>query len=513
MSNSPSLDPEISRLQRENQHLSEQVKRLVRAERRMIESQNQFDQQIALYRQLNEVGKQFSKTFSIQDILHHAVQFVIYELNFERCLVLQSQTEERFHAEMWDGYHDETNINQLVIDLKEPGYAPLLAETDYLICSATCEDADLRKLGDRVEMDEFVVFAIAPDTTLEFLLVIGNTAPRAKYHCRIQHDEDALIGLMNLIAQVNAAITQAKLYAQVHDRAATLEQTLQELQQAQTQLVQSEKMSSLGQLVAGVAHEINNPVNFISGNLMHADGYVGDLLHLIQLYRQHYPNAGPEIQEAVESMELDYVIEDLPKLLSSMSMGADRIQEIVASLRIFSRMDEAENKAINIHDGMDSTLMILQHRLKANGRRPAIAIHKAYGDLPLVECYGGQLNQVFMNLLSNAIDALEDQCDQAKDFKPEITIQTRMIDSSWISVSIADNGTGIPEAIQQRLFDPFFTTKAVGKGTGMGLSISHQIITERHNGTLKCVSTPGQGTEFIITIPSRQENSEFGGRN
>jgi len=304
------------------------------------------------------------------------------------------------------------------------------------------------------------------------------------------------------------AIRQSEM--EVKEKAAQLEQTLQELKQTQAQLVQNEKMSSLGQLVAGVAHEINNPVNFIYGNLSHANTYTRELLELIHLYQEHYPQPAPKIQGKAEEIDVEFLIEDLPKLLNSMKVGADRIQAIVASLRTFSRMDEAEMKAVNIHDGIDSTLMILQSRLKSTDQRPGIAIQQEYGDLPLVECYAGQLNQVFMNIVSNAIDALEEVVERdqrertASDFTPTITIRTQKLDSSWIQITIADNGSGIPETIQQRLFDPFFTTKPVGKGTGMGLSISYQIVTEKHGGRLHCQSAPGTGTEFRIEIPLHQ---------
>lgn len=312
--------------------------------------------------------------------------------------------------------------------------------------------------------------------------------------------------LQAITVQLAIALNQADLYAQTRNKARELEQTLQQLTSAQSQLIQSEKMSSLGQLVAGVAHEINNPVNFIYGNLTHANDYTQDLLHLIELYQNHYPNPVPEIQEEVEAIELEFLMDDLPKLLSSMKVGADRIQLIVASLRTFSRMDEAEMKAVNIHDGIDSTLMILQHRLKAKHNHPEIQVIKEYGNLPLIECYAGQLNQVFMNILSNALDALEDRdsqlsADQMRQNPSIISITTKMLDSDRVIIRIADNGPGMTETVCNRLFDPFFTTKPVGKGTGMGLSISYQIVTDRHKGSLKCTSSPGQGAQLAIEIP------------
>ncbi|MCC3504358.1 MAG: PAS domain S-box protein [Microcoleus sp. PH2017_19_SFW_U_A] len=312
--------------------------------------------------------------------------------------------------------------------------------------------------------------------------------------------------LQAITVQLAIALNQADLYAQTRNKARELEQTLLQLTSAQSQLIQSEKMSSLGQLVAGVAHEINNPVNFIYGNLSHANEYTQDLLHLIELYQNYYPDPVPEIQQEVEAIELEFLMDDLPKLLSSMKVGADRIQLIVASLRTFSRMDEAEMKAVNIHDGIDSTLMILQHRVKAKPNYPEIEVIKEYGQLPLVECYAGQLNQVFMNILSNALDALEERdarlsVEQMRENPSSIRIWTEMPKPDRILVRIADNGPGMTETVRNQLFNPFFTTKPVGKGTGMGLSISYQIVTDRHNGSLKCTSAPGEGAQFAIEIP------------
>ncbi len=284
-----------------------------------------------------------------------------------------------------------------------------------------------------------------------------------------------------------------------------VEMALRELQRTQTQLIQSEKMSSLGQLVAGVAHEINNPVNFIYGNLGHADQYTQELLKLVQAYQTHYPEPPPAIAQQSKAMDLDFMVNDLSKLIESMKEGARRIREIVLALRTFSRLDEAEVKSINIHDGIDSTLIILGNRLKPKPNHPGIEILRNYGSLPLVECYPGPLNQVFMNILSNAIDAIEIAIEQGKQITPAISIHTGLIDESRAQIRIGDNGSGIPEAIKQRIFDPFFTTKPVGSGTGMGLAISYQIVTDRHQGTLSCRSQSGEGTEFVIQIPLKQK--------
>lgn len=317
--------------------------------------------------------------------------------------------------------------------------------------------------------------------------------------------------LQAVMAQLAIAITHAELYHKTRTKAQELEQALGELQRTQTQLIQSEKMSSLGQLVAGIAHEINNPVSFIYGNVGHAGDYIRDLLRLLELYRVTYPESTDEIQALAEDIELDFLVEDLPKLLDSMKVGATRIQEIVRSLRTFSRVDQSERKPVNIHEDLDNTLLILEHRLKAAGGNPQIEVVKEYGDLPPVECYAGQLNQVFMNLLTNAIDALEeaqplvsrDNTEQLSS-KPGIKIKTQVVDANCVSITIADNGIGIPGDVLSRIFDLFFTTKPVGKGTGLGLAISYQIIVEKHKGNLHCHSVPGKGTEFVIEIPIKQ---------
>ncbi|MEG4442997.1 ATP-binding protein [Microcoleus sp. AT9_B5] len=269
----------------------------------------------------------------------------------------------------------------------------------------------------------------------------------------------------------------------------------QELKETQSLLIQTEKMSSLGQMVAGIAHEINNPVNFIGGNIDYANQYIENLAGLVTLYQEYYPNPPDAILERIEDIELEFLREDLPKTLSSMKMGADRIREIVVSMRNFSRSDDGKMKSADIHEGIDSTLVILNHRLKQG-----IQVIKQYGKLPAVECYPAQLNQVFMNVICNAIDALEEVKKGDKGYSPTIWVSTEIKADNTVTVKIRDNGPGIASACAQQIFDPFFTTKSIGKGTGLGLAISYQILA-KHHGKIEVNSQIGQGTEFVITLP------------
>lgn len=286
------------------------------------------------------------------------------------------------------------------------------------------------------------------------------------------------------------------LEQRVTERTLELSQALENLQRSQLQLVQSEKMSALGQLVAGIAHELNNPIGCIASNLAPAFGYVADMTQAIEFYRQSYPEAESKLQQMLGDIDIEFVLEDLPKLLTSMKLSAERMREISISLRNFSRSDATSKVKSNLHDGLESSLTILQHRLKASGSRPTILVFKEYGDLPLVACYPGLLNQVFMNILANAIDSLE----EVMGATPYIRIQTDVVEESVI-IRISDNGTGMTQESQEKAFEQFFTTKSLGKGTGLGLSIARQIVEEKHKGRLSFTSQVGQGTEFAIALP------------
>ena len=324
--------------------------------------------------------------------------------------------------------------------------------------------------------------------------------------------------VQQVATQLGVALQQAELFCQTQQQSEQLSQTLTELQQAQLTMVQAEKMSSLGRMVAGIAHEINNPISFIHGNLSHVESYTQDLFRLIHLYQEHLPTPPQEFQAEIEDVDFDFLEEDFSKLLCSMKTGTDRIREIVLSMRHFSRLDGANINAVDIHKSIDNTLTILHNRLRAKPNRPIIEIAKEYGQLPLVDCYAGQLNQVFMNLLSNAIDALEDSICKPKrgaaehppphqnpsSDKPKIQIRTHALGDDWVSIQIIDNGPGMGDEVRSHIFEPFFTTKPLGQGTGLGLAISYQIVVEKHHGKFWCNSTPGKGTEFVIEVPVRQ---------
>jgi signal transduction histidine kinase len=377
-----------------------------------------------------------------------------------------------------------------------------------------CADVPGRQLFQHCGLSEIVALPIRTRSGEMGVVVCGNTSKRRPWNDR---EVELLAAVANQLA---IAVDQAQMYAEAANsakaaqaQAEKLQAILSELQETQAQLIQSEKMSSLGQLIAGVAHEINNPVNFIYGNLSHASQYSQDLIGLIECYQKHYPDPHPEVRAEIEAVDLDFLVEDLPKIIASMQVGAERIRQIVLTLRNFSRLDEAQMKAVNLHEGIESTLLILHNRLKGKNGRPAIEIVKNFDCLPNVECYASQMNQVFMNILSNAIDALEYHPQELR----KISITTQSVRGSRspangdrpgsfdgvrsILIRIADNGPGMSPEVKNRLFDPFFTTKPVGKGTGLGLSISYQIVVEKHGGTIQCVSQPGEGTEFWIEIP------------
>ncbi|MEM9767666.1 MAG: MASE1 domain-containing protein, partial [Cyanobacteria bacterium P01_D01_bin.71] len=324
--------------------------------------------------------------------------------------------------------------------------------------------------------------------TLTILLLTATIAERAQSETKLRL---AFAELARSNETLESRVQQRT--EELNERNATLKQTLETLKRTQLQILQSEKMSALGQMIAGIAHEINNPISFIHGNIKHVNTYAQDLLKIVQEYQANYPHPPQVLQKSLDEVEIDFLQEDLMKLLSSMKVGSERIRQIILSLRNFSRLDEAEFKAVDLHEGIDNTLLILQHRLKEKSDLPVIQIAKNYSQLPLVECYPAQLNQVFMSLVANAIDALQETAQHQMENHCQvnagkISISTQ-IDENSVQITIADNGLGIPDTTQSRIFDPFFTTKPVNKGTGLGLFISHQIVTEKHRGKIWCDST------------------------
>ncbi|HAZ49319.1 MAG TPA: hybrid sensor histidine kinase/response regulator [Cyanobacteria bacterium UBA11369] len=335
-----------------------------------------------------------------------------------------------------------------------------------------------------------------------------------------------------VLARIEHQLNLRSLQIKLQEQNTLLQQAFFDLKQAQIQMIQNEKMVALGQLVAGIAHEINNPINFIYGNLSPAIQYIHDLLYLIDVYQQDFPKPTPRIEKIINDLDLNFLKEDLLDIMGSMGRGADRIRQIVLSLRNFSRLDQSEIKRVDIHEGIESTLLILQHRLRETDARPTIQVIKEYGqNLPLVNCYPGQLNQVFLHLLNNAIDALQEgskyeRVGGGEDSRPResanetfsgtskgmlrpsplptIRISTELKDADTVKIRIADNGFGIPESVRASLFDPFVTTKPTGSGMGLGLAISYQIVVQQHKGKLICCSSPRQGAEFAIEIPVHQ---------
>ncbi|MCT7960578.1 PAS domain S-box protein [Laspinema sp. D1] len=454
---------------------------------------------------LNHISTEIRNSLDLDTILQNAVNAIFAELEVDICTFIwyHSDTEpptlevvkEQKNPQLasWLGSYPMDNYPQLLEHIL-PGKMYRLDPV------ANSSDEPLKAWCQKAGLGTYLILPIHTAGVRMGGLEMGRIASDRSWQ------DDELELLHSIGTQVAIAIYQAQLYQDSQAKSQELQQAYRELQDTQVQLIQAEKMSSLGQLVAGVAHEINNPVSFIYGNLAHTSDYTDYLLKLIQIYQNSYPNPPEEITEFKEEIELDFLISDFPKIINSMKNGASRIRDIVQSLRTFSRLDESDVKAVDLHENLDSTLMILHNRLKGHGRVPEIHVIKHYGNLPLVECYSSLLNQVFMNLLMNAIEAIE---ERRNSFPPEslsdyvgcITLTTRVLDKNRVSIEIQDNGIGMNALVQEKLFNPFFTTKAIGKGTGMGLSTSYQIVTENHQGILRFSSTEGVGTEFALELP------------
>ncbi len=480
------------------------------AQRKLQESEARFRKLAEQEKMLNQLASQIRASLDLDTILGTTVHQIRELLQVDRCLFIWYQPEAE--QPVWNVTYEAKNpdlpsLLGLYPTAMTGSHAALIANLEIIRID------DFEAVNDGVERDFFLSIGFnslldIPIQTPSSRIGLICCATSGITRCWSDEEVELLVAVGN---QLTIAINQAELYTQsldsariAREQATKIERALYELQQAQTQLIQAEKMSSLGQMVAGIAHEINNPITFVFGNLTYTEEYTTSIMKLLQMYREEFPEPPPAIQAQIESLELDFLLEDLQKMLSSMKVGATRIRDIVRSLRNFSRLDESDMKSVNLHEGIDSTLMILEHRLKAKsvsaaGReyhRPIIQVTKQYGELPLVDCYAGLLNQVFMNIIANAIDAVEEQKSN-----PGIIRICTQVEGNLAAIAIADNGVGMTDRVKQRIFDPFYTTKAIGSGTGMGLAISHSIIVEKHQGEINCISAVDKGTEFIIKIP------------
>jgi PAS domain S-box-containing protein len=454
---------------------------------------------------LNHISIEIRNSLDLDTILQNAVNAIFAEIDLDICTFVWYHTDtephtlevvkeqKKSHLQSTLGYYPMNDFPQLFEQMLE-------GKIYRLDQVASSRDEPLKAWCQKVGLGSYLILPVHTAGVRMGGLEMGRIASDRPWQ------DDELELLQSIGNQVAIAIYQAQLYQDSQVKSQELQQAYRELQDTQVQLIQAEKMSSIGQLVAGVAHEINNPVSFIYGNLEHTSDYTDNLLQLIQLYQNCYPNPHDEIKEFMEEIELDFLISDFPEIIKSMKNGASRIRDIVKSLRTFSRLDEAEVKAVDLHENIDSTLVILHNRLKGHGRVSDIQIIKHYGKLPQVECSISLLNQVFMNLLMNAIEAIEERRNRLppellSNYVGCITLKTYFSLENRVSIVIQDNGIGMNASVQEKLFNPFFTTKAIGQGTGMGLSTSYQIITKNHQGTLRFSSTEGVGTEFAIELP------------
>lgn len=524
---------EIERLRQENAFFKDEVESLTldiaQLEGNLLDAQVKVNQRSQTFKCIQLMYQEIASAKEVGHIYSITVKYLFEKVGFDKAIIFKKENEA-FLPVASCGYSDSQSLqtanNAFLNQIAE--------ENQGILINSKTKNLYPELLETTFQTNYFIAVPFAIQDEKNHILFVGNQTEDTLRRPRLtEADLEILQTLSNQIAIVIGNVelhTQTKEVARLAKaQAQTLKDALRKLQQTQAQLIQTEKMSSLGQLVAGIAHEINNPVTFISGNLTHISSYAEDLLNLLNLYQEQYPNTVEKIQEEVEAIDLEFLKEDLPKVLKSMKIGAERISQIVRSLRDFSRTEQVEMKPFNIHEGIDNTLLILQHRLRPQGSYSGIEIVKNYGDLPLVKCYASQLNQVFMNILSNGIDALEKQKEnRVIKISTEIrensdlsgcnavtpTINTELPQTSKTSdtkltnqaarsviIRIQDNGLGMSESVINHLFDPFFTTKPVGKGTGLGLSISYQIIVEKHGGILKCNSLPGQGAEFWMEIP------------
>lgn len=440
--------------------------------------------------ELKKMNQQLQKDISERDLLQNKLRSseanirAIFEAMTDIVLIINIDKKVLINVEILPTNY--SNSDNKKIDL--------ISETVEIFFQDKRRFSWLEKVNEALKIEQTISY--------DYCLCIKNTMYWFSANISPISETQAIWVARDISERKRAEIALEKSELRERKKAQELEKILSKLQVTQARLLLSEKMASLGSLVAGVAHEINNPTNFIYGNIQAASNYVQDLLELISLYQKHFPEPVTEINHKINDIDLDFIAEDFPKLLHSMKQGADRISQIVQSLRDFSHLDEANYKRIDIHSGIDNTILLLQHRINQVSHPKKIQIIKEYSQLPTVECYPKKLNQVFMNIISNAIDALEEGIEKINIHNPQICIITELVNDKAV-IRIADNGIGMDTYVSQRLFDPFFTTKTVGKGTGMGLAISYQIIVENHKGELQCISEYGKGAELIISIPLR----------
>jgi two-component system NtrC family sensor kinase len=494
------------KLFQQNAQLQQEIKERQQAEAALIESaiklrkQNHSLMEIARNSALNQGN--------LKVALREITEVTAYNLDVERVSVwLFDQTTTKLQC--LDLFEPHLNKHSTGIELPiadHPIYLNALLENQALVVEQTLTDLRTEELAEAYWMPLNISSTIDEPIRLGGQTVgVLCIEQVGEHHHWTPEDQNFARSIADLVSLALEARERHRAEAREREKTLALELTLEELKSTQTQLIQTEKMSSLGQIVAGVAHEINNPVSFIYGNLAPARQYFKDLIQLIEIYKKNYPKPTKEVQQFISEIDLNFLVTDWNNLMNSMQVGAERIQEIVSSLQIFSRQTKLELKAVDIHEGIDNMLLILQHRLNAATDERRIEVIKNYSELPKVSCYTSQLNQAFMNILNNAIDALEN-----KPSPRVITICTKAVANEtpnslpkFVSISIADNGLGMDKDTQAKIFDPFYTTKPVGSGTGLGLSISYEIVVKKHQGKLHCISVPGQGTECIIEIPVR----------